>query len=410
MLALIKNEIIKLMSRTKTIVIIVGFILFAGLVSFGGYQSEKNSKKYESLEYRIKSLEQSLEYTRAEKDRVPEKIKNNEGEIQKYKNRIDEEIASLEEQIKKIKEDGNKIVDWREEVSSEIKALENQLKEEGISYEMDSRSKQYLVNRVTELKYLKEHDIKPMKEYEFNSLNFMNMFMQILGAIFLVVGLGVFVSDIISGECTPPTLKVLLTQPMSRGKVLLSKFIAVTVVGIALIVLIEAVYFLVIGLISGFGNMNYPMAAGSLYEFDLSQTAENGKQYLKLIEGSTYFIPAWQYLLRALGLQVIFIITATAFAFLVSSLFKSSMISMAVSTVAVIVAVIMFQSIGALKKYAAYVFTSYGDVSQLISGNVAVVFNNPNITFGFVLVVLCAWTAISYLIAHLIFTKRDILI
>lgn len=410
MLTLIKNEIIKLLSRTKSIVIIVGFVLFAGLVAFGVYQEGKNAKKYDSPEYKISSLEQSLGHTKAQKDIIPEKIKNNEAEIEKYKSRINEEIASIEEQIKKIKESGNKTVDWKEEVDSEIKSLESQLKEDGVGYEMDARSKQYTLNRLSELKYLKEHNIQPMKGYEFNSINYMNMLMQILGAIFLVVGLGVFVSDMVSGECTPPTLKVLLTQPVSRGKVLLSKFIAVTVMGIVLIIAIEAIYFIAVGLISGFGNMNYPMAAGSLYEFDLSQVMENGRQSIKLIEGSTYFIPAWEYLLRALGLQVVFIIAATAFAFLISSLFKSSMISMAISTVVVIIAIIMFQSIGALRKYAVYSFTSYGDVSQLISGNVAVNFNNPNITLGFALIVLCAWTVISYLVAHFLFTKKDILI
>jgi ABC-2 type transport system permease protein len=412
MLALIKNEVIKLMSRTKTWVVIVGFILFAGLVSFGVYQGEKNSRKYDSVEYRVKNMESSLEYTKSRKDKIPESIKNDQAKIDRYKSSMDEQISSMEESIKKLKETGNKPIDWREVLNTELKDLESQLKqtEDVMSDEGSAQEKQYLVNRITQLKYLKEHDIKPMKGYEFNSINFTNEFMQILGAIFLVVGIGVFVSDMVSGECTPPTLKVLITQPMSRGKVLLSKFIAVTVVGIALIVAIQAIYFVAIGLISGFGNMNYPMAAGSLYEFDLSTISSNGGHPLKLVEGSTYFIPAWEYILRAVGIQVIFIIAATAFAFFASTLFKSSMISMAVSTVAVIVAVVMLQSISALKKYSAYVFTSYGDAGQLINGSIASAFNNPKITMGFALIVLGVWTVVSYLAAHFIFTKKDILI
>jgi ABC-2 type transport system permease protein len=137
---------------------------------------------------------------------------------------------------------------------------------------------------------------------------------------------------------------------------------------------------------------------------------DNGSHPLKLVEGSTYFIPAWEFILRSVGIQVIFIIAVTAFAFLVSTIFKSSMISMAVSTVLVIVAVVMLQSIRALRKYAAYVFTSYGDPGQLINGSIATAFNNPKITMGYALIVLGIWTVVSYVISHFLFTKKDILI
>jgi ABC-2 type transport system permease protein len=408
MLALIKNEIIKLMSRTKTWVVIAGFILFAGLVTFGLYKQEQNLTKQQSVEFQIQRMERSIEENKKRKDNVPEEIKNNEAQKLKYKENLDEEISSFEKNIKKLKESADKPVDWRQQLDTQIKDTEGQLNES--AYMLSTSDKQRLVSQLNQLKYLKEHDIEPMKGYVLNSINFSNALMEILGAIFLLVGLGVFVSDMVSGECTPPTLKVLLTQPKSRGKVLLSKFIAVTLVGIVLIVAIEAVYFAAIGLVSGFGNMNYPMATGSLYQFDLSQILSDGSHPLKLVEGSTYFIPAWKYLLEAVGIQVIFIVAVTAFAFLISTIFKSSMISMAVSTVLVIVAVVIIQSVSALKKYAAYIFTSYGDPSQLMNGGLAEILNNPKITMGYSLAVLGIWTVVSYVVSHLIFTKKDILI
>ena len=57
--------------------------------------------------------------------------------------------------------------------------------------------------------------------------NYMTSLMQFLGmALLLCEGIAVLMSDIVSGECTPATLKFLLVQPVTGGKVLLSKFIS----------------------------------------------------------------------------------------------------------------------------------------------------------------------------------------
>ncbi|WP_242846190.1 hypothetical protein [Clostridium novyi] len=42
---LIKNEFIKIMSRKKTYVVIMAFILLLGFIGFGVYNSAKNMKK-----------------------------------------------------------------------------------------------------------------------------------------------------------------------------------------------------------------------------------------------------------------------------------------------------------------------------------------------------------------------------
>ena len=74
--------------------------------------------------------------------------------------------------------------------------------------------------------------------------------MQFLGMAILVAGIAVFMSDIVSGECTPATLKFLLIQPVTRGKVLLSKFIAVTITVLTMILGAELVGFLFVNLTS----------------------------------------------------------------------------------------------------------------------------------------------------------------
>jgi ABC-2 type transport system permease protein len=55
-------------------------------------------------------------------------------------------------------------------------------------------------------------------------------------------------------------------------------------------------------------------------------------------------------------------------------------------------------------------FTTYGDVGEVITGNIARAFNNPSITTSFVIFILAIWGIVSYLIAHVVFIKKDILI
>ena len=63
-----------------------------------------------------------------------------------------------------------------------------------------------------------------------------------------------FMSDIVSGESTPATLKFLLVQPISRAKVILSKFIAVVITVVAMIAGLEVAAYGVIGAFTGFDD------------------------------------------------------------------------------------------------------------------------------------------------------------
>jgi len=407
MIVLIKNEIIKLLARRKTLVVIIAFALFAGLMTFGLYQQEKQSARYDNVDFKIQNMKDQIEYTKRDKENAPDSIKSDEKKLEEYRQNIDESILSMEKEIQTLEASRGKETDWRAELKSNITNIEAQIKSQD---DMPGNYKQDMTLQLEQLKYLQAKDIKPMIGYELNSINFIKNLIQILGMIFLSVGLAVFVSDMVSGELTPPTLKVLLTQPVSRGKVLLSKFISVSIVGVLLILLIEALYFIFIGLVFGFGNLNYPMTVGSKFAYDMSVLSKDGSHPITLIAGSTYIIPVWQYIIRLFGLQSLFIIVCITFAFFMSSILKSSMVSMAATTIVLITSIVLFQAIGALKKYAVYSFTSYGDVGSLLDGRIAIALNKPQVNIGFALVIFAVWGIVCYGISHLVFTKKDILI
>lgn len=395
---LIKNEMIKLIQRRKTLVIIGLFILLVGFMGFASYKNAENMKEWSKPERRIQNEQENIAYlNEMKKDiNIPEDEKRH----------LDEEIKQANLRIEKIKkEQSGQKSDWRVALKEEVKQTEKQLGDSKINSAEKERVKVELMTK----RYLLDKNIEPeYNSYDVTATRFIRDLFNILGAIFLAVGVIIFGSDMVSGEYTPPTMKFLLTQPVSRGKVLLSKFIALVLSSTIIIVLIEIIAFLIMGLIFSFGNMDYPVTVGSRFVYD-NAASEMGEKTLKLIAGSTTIIPMWKYLIQMFGLQILFIIASSAFAFLLSTVVKSSMVSMAVSIV-LIIAFTMFQSIPYINKYVHYIFSTFGDPSSVLNGNIAQRFSNPDITLGFTIGVFIIWSVVSYVISHVVFTKRDILI
>jgi ABC-2 type transport system permease protein len=407
MLTLIKHELFKLFKRVKTLVVVIGFILLTGVMAYGFHHDAENMKKYNTPEFKIANLEENIKYIEQDKNSIPPDIKNDQAKAAEYVEDMEENILQMKNEIVRLKALNGKEEDWRESLNSRIQEVETMLKQD---QRMSQQSKGEMTQELEHLKYLKAHDIKPTQYYDFNAFIFIEKLVMVLGQVFLVIGLAMFVSDMVSGECTPPTLKLLLTQPVSRGKVIFSKFISVTIAAVGSILVLEALAFVVVGLLYGFGDSTYPVMVGAKYQFDPSVFLEGGGHPLALIAGSSHIVPIWQYTLNMLLVQGLFIIACTSFAFLISTLFKSSMVSMGVSSVSLIAMTIVFSLIGALKKFSIYVFTSYMDMGAIIKGTTAGMFNNPNSTLGFTALVFIGWTVVCYLISHFVFTKKDILI
>lgn len=406
MKALIINEFKKLFSKKKTYITIIAFILLIFVIAFGTYKNMKNEKEYNNPKNRIAQNEQRIKdiNKELEKSSMPDnKKKQMQLEIEQMEQENDElksEITSdtdwkkalqtKNERLKKSK-DGQQI---ESNDDSDYKDSENQSNDDSSEIDNEIKLNNYLIN----------NNIKPQGTYDFNAYSCMKQIISVLGAIFIAIGVAIFASDIVSGEFIPPTMKVLLIQPVSRAKVLFSKYITSLISVIILIIGIEMLSFLIIGGIFGFGSSAYPNFIGLKYASN-----KNGSNALKLIANSGVMIPQWKFLMYSLLLQLLFIIAVFSFTFLLSVIFKSSMISMAVNIVFVIFLSI-FMSFPAINKIAAYIFLIYGRTSEILTGDMMTNMQNPKLTISFSIIIMCVWTIVSYILSHIIFKKRDILI
>ena len=396
---LISNEVKKLMRRKKTVIIFAAFVLLTVAIGYGSYKENLNRKQWNSPEFRQQNVEDSIKYRKQDLEQP-----NTSEEDKKYGK---QEIATMEEELSRIKlEVSGKTVDYKVQLKDQIDNAEKTLNDKSLG--LTSSDKDRMKLELQQNQYLYDNNIKPEDASTLDAFSFIKTLFMVLGTIFIAVGVMVFTGDIVSGEFTPPTMKILLTQPVSRAKVLASKFIAVTGVAIILIISVELLSFLIMGLIFGFGNPDYPMIAGTLYKLDLTQSVYGGHPLVAVV-GSSYMISTGVFVLRMFLFQTLFIITCVSVGFMLSSIVKSSMVSVSVSIVIVVAFTILLQ-MPALAKFAQYIFTSYGTVGQIFTGDVVMGYNNPHITTSFGIGTLLVTSIVSYLISHIVFTRKDILI
>ncbi|MFA6940600.1 MAG: ABC transporter permease subunit, partial [Clostridiaceae bacterium] len=262
MFKLIYNEMRKLVRRPKTLVVLVCFIALVGLVCYGSYKNNENNLKYQSSEYQIQNMEESVSYMKNDLTRS--------GITEEEKKSIEENITQTEEQITKLKANKDKPYDYKEDLNSQIKNIDDSISK--ATNEDDKKSLQLEKER---LQKQLELGISPKDQEKLNGFDYIKVLVMILGAIFLAAGIAVFSSDMVSGEYTPATMKFLLIQPVSRGKILFAKYITILISVLTAIFSVEGLSFLLMGLKYGFGNSNNPVITGAKYMFDLSKT-ENG--------------------------------------------------------------------------------------------------------------------------------------
>lgn len=400
---LIKNELIKILKRTKTWIVFGLFLVFMGVCIFGLYYEDKNMQKYNSPQYKIEQIQKSINYTEEEMSKI-ENSKDTE-----YLNTLKDDLKHYEEEKIKyenqIKNQDN-VEQWKVEITEEIKGHEENLKNKNITED----DKTWISERINKLKYLEQNDIKPLYGYEFNAYNYIETVVTILGLALLAVGISVFMSDIVSGEYNPPTLKFLLVQPVSRGKVLLSKFIAVTITALTMIMSTEVLAFLGIGISTGFNSGTYPKTMGVRYALDSSNIATQRYPDLIRISNTGKIGTFNELIIKALLLQILFIITCCSVVFLISTLSKSSNITTAISIIITASGTIIFQIFDFSSKFAHLIFLSYASVGSVITGDIAYMYRNVNITPYNGIIVMLATTIISYTIAHIVFKNKEILI
>lgn len=276
--------------------------------------------------------------------------------------------------------------DWRREVQQAITDNQNSLGSDRVPEEWKKYRKIY----IQQLKYYLEHDVNPREP---GGVSFTREFLDNAATLFiplLIMGVG---SDIVSSERTSGTVKMLLTRPVRRWKVLLSKLITLMMFVSLIIVSTCVICYFISGLFFGYRGWTMPVFTGFQLrgaEVDIS---------------GVHAVPQWLYIFMQAGLIWFVSVVVAALALMVSVLVRSTSASIVIM-MATLIAGNILTNMASSWTSAKYLFMVNLGLTNYLAGTPAPI---EGMTLGFSLAVLAIWGLCALVVSFLVFTKQDIL-
>lgn len=238
--------------------------------------------------------------------------------------------------------------------------------------------KQYFKEETIKVQYRIDHDLVPSDKVTYTEQMDTSISLSIVMiSIFTVV----VAAGIVSNEFGTGTIKMLLTRPVARWKILLSKLVTACLYGLTLLVVSLAFAALLAAILFG-------------TESAISVVIENGQAVAHTVDNN--FVESILYSVASLIVPIIF-------AFMIGSLFGSSTLAVSLS----IFIILMGQT--ATMILANYDFTKYiwfaNDLSQFSPGSSPII---EGLTLSFAITVNIVYAIIFLLVTFLYFMKRDV--
>jgi len=202
-----------------------------------------------------------------------------------------------------------------------------------------------------------------------------------------------FAADIVSSEFAQGTIKLLLTRPVGRARVLSSKFAALAVAITLTVTLGGVVAYLFGGLAFGYRGWGAPVLAGFRLAGDTFDPA------------AVRSLPLWKDTLLAFGLAWYATLAVGAIAFLTSVVLRSTAAAMGTMLAALIAGTIL-PRVAPTWEAQRYLFVTNLPLPDYYSGSPAPI---TGMTVPFSVVVLAIWALIAALVAYAVFLRRDVL-
>lgn len=371
MTSLIAFENKKLL-RSKKNWIVFGVLLLL----FVGYICCSQMLSQEKYSYQIRSYQTELQSDQKGSDQIeqqfagkkmPASASNALQENRQEQHLLSEMIAA--------RQTGN----WKKELGAQIQKDQLKLKEISEGHLITPEKPEEIEERVALNQILYTKNIQPLKsENEMSGFNFLFSALKNLFPIFVSMILLLLSADAVSAETDAGTFKFLLLQPVSRAKVLISKWISCLLLGCVGVYSAFLLGFAGSCAFNGAGVPNYPVACH--------------------VNGKLQFVEVWQLVLQALPFTLLFQVFLVCLAFFVTSFSPNSASAICISVVLAL-SLNYAKSIPGLS--AANPF-SYGDCVSVLTG-----VSGLNFAVGVPLLTLLS--AVLLVIAALIFRKRDIL-
>ena len=277
--------------------------------------------------------------------------------------------------------------DWRQVLQQQLIDIKRRMD----SPYMDDERRANLRVRAEQMQFYLDENINPL---EVSAVTFSTKFIE-QSLLFLLPLLMIILSaDIVSGELSGGTIKLLLVRGVSRWKILLSKYITIILLEALVMFFVLILSIGVSGIFFGYGGWNTPVITG----FKVVAG--------KLVTSDIVNVPGWKYLMMTYGLAYFVAVVVGSVSFMISTLVRSTAASIGI-VLATLIGGTLLTNFLEDWKLPRYFFTANLRLTDYISGSL-----NPieGMDMTFSLTVLSAWTIISIIVSFAYFTRRDILV
>jgi ABC-2 type transport system permease protein len=412
MINLIINELKKIISKKRFFMMFIIMFLITALSIYSTGKNTTSDKLTLYQEVKSTKLQFSLTNGRKQKAESNRSVKNEE--LISHLNNQLEILEQERELLSKLDKTGS---DWRGILKEDIDLIEKKkyfAEKEGEKNVIEDINKELIYK-----KFFLENNVRYTNKPSTSAFYNMPSVLYYMQRLFLLMLISILVLDIVSGESEAATIKVLLTKPVSRGRVLLSKFLAMVLASNGIILALQGMAFLILGMFFTFGDPNIPFVIGTKYNLDYN-LLNQGRKGISAVIGSSSVLPAWEVIIQLILLQIILITTCVAFCILISTIFKSNVAATGTGFFFLVISwIVAFNATDVSKqtsgrttltqKIVPYFFETYYDLFALLTGSLSQTLLNPNATVNLFIAVCFTWIIVCYGMTHIIFTRRDVL-
>ena len=204
--------------------------------------------------------------------------------------------------------------------------------------------------------------------------------------MFILIFSVIVAGTIVSNEFQKGTIKLLLTRPYSRNKILLSKYIVSIISILIFIILFALLQYFVGGMVSGFNVFNIPVV-----EYDLGTN-------------TIVIMSVFKYLVISILSRLPIYILTTTLAFALSTITMNSAVSIAIPILGNMVSEVINLFIEKVK-ILKYFVTANWDLSVYLFGGQGLA---EGLNFWLSLAICIIYLVIMITTTFIVFNKRDI--
>lgn len=276
--------------------------------------------------------------------------------------------------------------DWRIRAEQQIHDYTNRIGSPRVPEEW----KRTLQVEVQRLEYHLEHGIDPSAP---SGVTFAREFAENAVGLFLPLMVMVIGADLVSSEQAQGTIKLLLTRPVRRWKVLASKYAALTLYVTLTVVAAALLAYAISGAAFGYSGWRVPVLTG----FQVTAAGVDTTH--------VHAVAQWQYLLMTLGLVWFSCMTVAALSLMISVLVRSTAAGMGI-LLALLISGTILSNMASSWEHAKYFFMVNLNTVSYLAGQMPPI---PGMTLPFSLAVLSATGLVSIAVSFAVFTNRDVM-